>query len=121
MLLADAVYKDRDTGKTVLAGVFDEITTDPGKMTFTARAWLYLSLTDVSGKVDLVLRYVDLDTNEVLHEYGRAVIESNDRLATVEATIPLPFLPVPRSGTYAMELYSFGERVGSLRITAHTG
>jgi Family of unknown function (DUF6941) len=119
MLLADAMYKDGATGKTVLAGIFDEITIDSKACSFTAPAVLYLSLTDICGEVDLVLRYVDLKTNQVLHEFKTGRVRGEDRLATMEAAIPLHFLPVPHAGVYALELFSGGQLLGSLRLTAH--
>jgi len=118
MLLVDAFSKDEKTGKTNLTGIFDDISIERPAHEFTAPAWVYLSLTDLLGTVAFIIRWIDLSSGEVLREYGPAVLRSEDRLATLEVTVRLPALPVPRSGSYAMELYSFDERIGSVRVTA---
>ncbi len=78
---------------------------------------LYLSLTEVIGHIQLRLRYVDLDDNQVLFEIEMEAT-SSDPLRTMEYTLPLPSLPAPHTGVYVLELLFGEEPLGSLRITA---
>ena len=118
MLLVDAIRKDEKTGKTDLTGIFDAIEVPHTSHEFSRQAWIYLSLTDMFGTVDLVIRWIELSNGQVLSEHGPSLVRSEDRLASVEVVVRLPVLPVPHSGSYAIELYSFGERIGSVRVTA---
>lgn|SRR5262245_29310111 len=118
LLLADNVYSDAETGKRVIAGVFDsiflpEIPGDYWKVTCA-----YISLTELRGRVETMLRYVDLDSNEILMENGPTVIEQNDPIASVDFTVSVPPLPVPHQGVFALEVHANNELIGMLRITA---
>jgi hypothetical protein len=77
----------------------------------------FISLTDVHGQVPLELRFVDLANGGVLISTTFRVA-SDDPLATIEAVVPMPPLPTPHAGVYALELLSESEPLGSLRITA---
>lgn len=81
----------------------------------------YVSLTELRGKVEIVLRYVDLDSNEVLMENGPTIIEQADPIASVDFTIAVPPLPVPHERVFALEVHANDELVGMLRITAALG
>jgi hypothetical protein len=118
ILLADAVYTDVETGKRVIAGVFDNIAVKQFPTEHQRQTWVYLSFTDIRGKVAFSLRYVDLLTNEVLMDNGPNEIECGDPLATLDGWVPLPFIPLPHPGVYALEVHSCDELIGALRITA---
>jgi len=45
-------------------------------------------------------------------------VSSDDPLKTVEAILPVPPLPTPHPGVYALELYCDDESLGALRVTA---
>jgi hypothetical protein len=77
----------------------------------------FISLTDVRGNVPLELRFVDLANGGILLSTTFRVA-SDDPLATIEAVVPMPPLPTPHAGVYALELLSESEPLGSLRITA---
>ena len=77
----------------------------------------FVSLTDVHGTTDLELRYVDLADQNVLMMLKFRVF-SDDPLKTVEAILPVPPLPTPHPGVYALELVCKEEPLGSLRIAA---
>ena len=131
LLLADRIYKDT-TGKHIIAGTFN-------KMVFTKRGaepkkveidgeekqlvlgggqagspYAYISLTELRGKIQCVLRYVNLEQDKALFQTHFA-IESTDPLQTVELVLPMPRLPlVP--GVHALELLCDDEPIGSHRI-----
>jgi hypothetical protein len=77
----------------------------------------FISLTDFRGPTDLELRYVDLTDQGVLLMLKFRVF-SDDPLKTVEAILPVPPLPTPHPGVYALELLFNEELLGSLRVTA---
>lgn len=130
LLLADHVYDDKLTGKKVIAGTFNMIVVGqikpkeaadgktvsiPGGMS-VGSPYAYFSLTDVVGRLDLDMRYVDLTDHKVLLKAGIAV-QCEDRLATIEGVLPMPALPTPHPGVYALELLCSDELIGSLRVT----
>jgi len=142
LLLADHVYQDRATGKHVISGTFrtlnvvrrsedtkstEEDTQSPDSCGLVAKRpqevmqagspFVYFNLTDVHGEVHLVLRYVDLTTNEVLFQ-ANVTVQSEDPLIPAEVFSPLPVLPVPREGPYALELLWDDEPLGYYRIVA---
>jgi len=102
LLLADAVYTDGDTGKQVIAGVFNTISAHEEMRAFRQKTCAFVSLTDVRGKTDITLRYVDLTTNQVLMSFGPVFIECEDPLDTVDLPIRVPLLPIPHSWPFAL-------------------
>lgn len=133
IIVADHVYSDRVTGKQVVAGIFHNINIVPRVVKEVneetgeshvmvpqggyraGSPFAYLSLTDVVGAQEFVLRYVNLSDEQVLFQY---VIrgESKDRLAPVEIVVPLPMLPADKPGNFALELLWKGEPLGAYRI-----
>lgn len=133
LLLADHVYRDKETGKAVIAGVFDRLAVvrqapegaEPARegplrvpLTQVLRAgnpFAYISLTEVRGRIQVQLRLVRLETNEICFASNAIVVESDDPLKTVQLVLPVPILPqIP--GTYALELLCAGELVGAHRV-----
>jgi hypothetical protein len=75
----------------------------------------YVSLTEINGHRSFELRYVDLNENNVLFTFEFQV-DCRNPLETVQLTLPLPVLPVPHEGAFALELVCEGELLGSHRI-----
>jgi hypothetical protein len=132
LLLADHVYQDRGTGKHVVAGIFSGMgfipkgakpkqppgdgSSVPARSLIRAGSpFAYLSLTEVHGTRTIELRYVDLSTNDVLLSTTFQV-KCNDPLETVEVALPLPSLPAPHAGVFALELLCEGTWLGSHRV-----
>lgn len=118
LLLADNVYTDAETGKRVIAGVFDSIMLPEIPGHFPQDTCVYVSLTAVRGEIDVMLRYVDLDTDEVLIEHGPTKLSSDDPVASLDFFAPMPPLPVPHEGVFALEVHVGEELIGMLRIKA---
>lgn len=118
LLLADNVYTDAETGKRVIAGVFDSITLPEIPGDFPQVTCVYVSLTAVRGEIEVMLRYVDLDSDEVLMEHGPTKLSSDDPVASLDFSAPMPPLPVPHEGVFALEVHVGDELIGMLRITA---
>ena len=74
----------------------------------------YISLTEIRGTVDCILRFVFLSSDEAVFQCGFQ-IDCKDPLQTVELTLPLPSLP-HKAGVYALELLCNGEPIGAHRV-----
>jgi hypothetical protein len=131
LIVADNVYRDGRTGKHIISGTFDKLffsrtnLNQPmvvdGKPKLmggmdSGSPYAYLCLTNVRGDTKLMLRYVDLGDNSQLFE-GEIRVTAQSPLDTVEAILPLPRLPVPHPGMFALELLYEDEPVGLRRIT----
>ncbi len=129
MLLADYVYQDRESGKKIIAGVFDRVAVrkrrppdepPPAQVPMNdvrqaGSPYAYISLREVRGRIPLEFRLVSLDSNEVLFRAARMEVVCDDPLKTVELVLPVP--PLPRTpGHYALELLYENELIGSHRV-----
>jgi hypothetical protein len=135
LLLADHVYQDRATGKTVVAGVFDRLwikraTPTPTEATGekpgarvipvqdvqqAGSPYAYINLREVRAGTSIELRFVGLESNEVFYRSNPIPIPCDDPLKGVELVIPVPRLPMD-PGTYAFEVLCEDELIGSHRI-----
>ncbi len=79
--------------------------------------YAFISLTDVHGPTLLEMRYRDLSTEAILFGISFQVA-SEVPLDTGEAVVPVPPLPTPHAGVFALELLAENELLGALRITA---
>ena len=142
LLLADHVYQDRSTNKMVVAGIFNRINLRPiatviepskqagaeggireiplNQVISAGSPYAYLSMTDIWGEQAFELRFVALEDNQAIMGL-QFKVQSNDRLATVEACFPLPPWQISKAGVYALELLHNSDLLGSLRITAEMG
>lgn len=116
LVLADHIYVEQ-TGKKIIAGVFNRLWSDKFPTKLNRPTWAYVCLTDVQGSVPISLRYTDLRTNEVLLGTKPIIAKSTDPLASGELVVEVPPLPMPHEGTYAFEVFAEDESIGSLRIT----
>jgi hypothetical protein len=132
LLLADHIYQDKKTGKHVIAGTFnkmllvkdgakpenveidgEEKRLVPGGLQ-SGSPYVYVSLTEVRGKIQCVLRYVNLEQDKALFQI-RLEIECANPLETVELVLPMPALPLV-AGVHALELLCEDEPIGSHRV-----
>jgi hypothetical protein len=141
ILVADQVYQDRRSNKMIVAGIFNSLASfkrpekesdkpetppenlgekrfKPHEIQRAGSPFCYLNLTGVHGTVELELRYVDLSDNNVLFKIG-FFVKANDPLENIECAMPIPSLPKPHvPGSYALELMTGDELIGSHRIKA---
>lgn len=133
LLLADKIYDDRTTGKKVIAGTFNRLLIAPnvkfepiegadGNTTLQMPGGMeagspsaYFSVTECRGQLRFELRYVDLSDDKV-YLSTEINVECNDPLLTIEAVVPMPKLPTPHPGAFALELLCNDEPIGSLRV-----
>jgi hypothetical protein len=133
LLLADKIYEDKATGKKIVAGIFNRLllvpglktqraTDDAGNETMRVPGGMnpgspsaYFSITDFEGTAPFLLRYVDLKDSKVLLQIDLQ-ISCKDRLETIEVVLPMPVLPRPHKGVYALELLCKNEPIGAVRV-----
>ena len=135
LLLADNVYHDAQTGKNVIAGTFNKLTIlrsnegdegkppedgeGPKRITEVRQAgnpYAYINITDVRGEIALELRYVHLESHEVVFKASSPiVVKTKSPLDTVEVVIPVPMLP-RKPGVYALEVLCENELLGAHRV-----
>lgn len=77
--------------------------------------YAYVSLTEIHGQRSFEMRYVDLSLNNVVFAFEFKV-DCRNPLETVQLSLPLPVLPVPHEGVFALELLCEGNLLGSHRI-----
>jgi hypothetical protein len=104
LIFADRVYRDAETKKWIIAGVFNTI----GFRSFPARYdWLEVlfQITNVSQKVDLHFRIEEAATGKSLVDVG-GPIASPSPLNVVEQKVVLRGLKFPEAGKYWIQLVS---------------
>lgn len=132
LLVADHAYEDKVTGKKIVVGIFNKVRYRPHKSLteneqseqrnviqggmHAGSPYAYLNITEVHGSANLELRYVDLSDRSVIFNKDFPV-ECDDPLATLEFIFPMPRIPTPHSGVFALELLCDGDPMGSHRIT----
>lgn len=147
LLLADHVYRDADTQKHIICGVFGQVyftttkntATKPGSNTDEGDAevegaakeitapmesvrragspYAYISLTEVHGTKRFELRYIDLQDFSVLLK-AEFDVHCENPLLNVQLVMPLPHLPTPHPGTFVLELLCENTMLGSHRVLA---
>ena len=116
LILADLVHRDRETLKTTILGTFNELQSPDFPSTMDQLTYAFMQLTNVRGRVDIALRYVDLSDNKVLLECQGITISGRDPLATVEFAIQIPPYPMPHEGVYVFEVCANDDVIGAKRI-----
>jgi hypothetical protein len=105
MIVCDLVWRDPTSQKFAILGVFSMLRADEFPLVYP-RIAVYTVLTEVRGKVPLLLRVVD--TNEEFETVGevRTEIESNDPIANFEIIVNLNSVTFPEPGEYRVQLYA---------------
>ncbi|MCH7812621.1 MAG: hypothetical protein IID40_01240 [Planctomycetes bacterium] len=117
LVLADHVYIDAQSGKKIIAGTFNTLRPKEIPSVSGQAAQAFVSVTNIHGALELVLRYVDLEDNRVLCESQPIKVVCDNPLSTVDLVVPLPPLPMPHEGVFAFEVYTGSHLLGSLRVT----
>jgi hypothetical protein len=117
LLLADHIYTDQ-SGKRVICGTFSRIFCSQFPTLTSFSCFAFVLLVDVVGEVELQLRLVSLDDNEILMESSKAKIRSESPLTPLDIVFQIPPLPLPREGIYSFECWTDGTMIGSVRLKA---
>ena len=101
------------TKKKSLIGIFDRLSTSafPTKRAVT----LYLKIADAQGRYELDIRFVHLNSGNVLAK-AEGKLEQSDRLASAELLIPFPPLQIGESGRYEFQVWANSTFLGSTTI-----
>lgn len=103
LLIAERVFRDRETGEWIIAGVFNTI--HVGELpTVHPRLEAFFQLTNVRKNVDLHFR-VEHASGTVVLEFGGAVTASTP-LQVVENRVVLKNVPFNRAGRHWVQLLS---------------
>jgi hypothetical protein len=94
---------DPSTGKKNLIGIFDRVFV---RSFPTTRAMsVYMKLTDAEGTYRLSVRYTQTSSGRVLGE-GRGEMKATDRLASADAILAFPPVPIPEAGRYEFQVWT---------------
>jgi len=119
LLLAERVYKDSDSGRYIVVGIFNGIRISerkPDAPNITAGSpWVYLNVTEVRKKTEFRLQYVNLKNDEVIMGC-KFEIDSDDPLQVHERGFSMPKPPLDE-GVHALELLVENFHLGRVRIT----
>lgn len=110
LLIADRVYRDRDSGKWVIAGVFSGLKTRllPTRLD---QLNVFFQLTNAGRSFDLRLRIEHAESGEVMFEMGGPMhVSPADPLRVIEHLVRLTDVLFRREGKYWIQLLS-GEEI----------
>lgn len=116
IVLADRIYTEQHTGKKIIAGTFNTLSSPEFPCDYHTTTFAYICATNVRGRAPMHLRYVDLKTNEILFRSGQFELSSKDPLASIELIVEVPPFPMPHPGVFVFEVVSREEPIGSYRI-----
>ena len=117
LVLADQVYVDRDTNKFIISGTFRQLLTAEIPGLLNRETYAYVCMTNVYGTINVHLRYIDLETNQVLLHSTELPVYASSPVETVELKIPIAPLPMPHEGVYAFEVHVGDEMLGAFRVS----
>lgn len=120
LVIADMVFRDPATGKFLIAGTFNTISSGgPFPKQYGRPFFAYLSLTGIHGQADLSFRFVDLEDYSVVVQSPSGLrVEAPNPLEVAEAGLQFPNLPLPKPGTYALEVHMASEH-GDALLASH--
>ncbi|MGM0443661.1 MAG: DUF6941 family protein [Fibrobacterota bacterium] len=115
IVVADHYYRDIQTGKGILAGIFNTISAREFPMR-NIRMAVYLAFTDVAraGKIGLKFSNPEGDFSVTLPDWEIAA--PNERHAVVEIGGNLGGMSLPRPGMYELSITWDGEELQARRI-----
>ena len=114
-LVCDVAVQDPSTGKKNLIGIFDmvHVSEFPTRRALT----LYCKIVDAEGSYNFDVRYVRVDTGEVLAR-TKGEVTIKDRLISSDMHLPFPPLQLPAIGRYEFQIWANSMFLGSTSIEA---
>mgnify|MGYP000371374738 CR=1 FL=1 len=116
IILCDQVIKDLHTQKVTIVGSFSRIFARKFPAMHNHCA-IYVALTDGQGTYEGEFRFVFAETDETVFA-AKGEFKLDDPLQVAELNFTIAALPLPRPGTYRIEFYADGERLGGRRFVA---
>lgn len=114
LLICDQVIDDKLTNKKSAIGIFNTIIV-VGLPATINQVSILASLTEISSRVDLELRFVR-DTDNMVLFNGRGSVDAPNPLAVVDLVFAMHGVRVPEAGQYAFEMLANGEILGRRRF-----
>lgn len=114
LLICDQVIDDKLTNKKSAIGLFNAVLVPQMPATIHQIA-IMASLTDITGRIQLQLRFVRDSDNEVLFQ-THGPVEAPSPLATVDLVFTMQGVRIPAAGQYAYELHCGGEILSRRRF-----
>ena len=114
-LVCDVAVADPSTGKKTLVGIFDRV--NVSQFPTKRRMSLYIKVTDAEGYYEFEVRYVQVNSGQVLAE-AKGEMHSNNRLISLDLHIEFPPLPIPEAGRYEFQAWANSMFLGSTFIDA---
>jgi hypothetical protein len=114
LLICDQVIDDKLSNKKSAIGIFNTIVV-PKLPTSIHQMSLLASVTEITGRAELEIRFVRDADNAVLFS-GKGAVEAPNPLAVVDLLFAMQGLRVPDAGQYAFELLAGGEILGRRRF-----
>jgi len=106
-LVCDTIIIDSLTGKKSIIGAFTHL----WAKTFPCQhpqVGVYFSLTDAEGKYSFDIQLIYLDKDQMVGKGSLPPIEIQNRLATHDFGVNIPYLVFPGPGKYEFRLYADG-------------
>ncbi len=119
LLLADHIYRDQDSGKYVVAGVFHQMNVNKFPSNFSRTIGIFASIYGLTGKAAIDIEFVDLLDEEVLMSTNAMEIFCENPNSPVEFAIEVPPLPLPHPGQYLFRLIANGTLLGSTALNVN--
>ena len=101
-LVADQVFR-QDNGKWCVIGIFENILA-PRYPTIHPSMGLYVKLADAHGSYDVRLEFKD-SSGKCLAFFEGMQLEASDRLAEPGFGFQVHQLPIPKAGTYFINIF----------------
>ena len=114
LLICDQVIDDKLSNKKSAIGIFNTIVV-PKLPTSINQMALLASVTEITGRAELEIRFVRDADNVVLFS-GKGAVEAPNPLAVVDLLFAMQGLHIPDAGQYAFELLAGGEILGRRRF-----
>lgn len=113
-LLADAIYRDAETGKFVVAGTFHQLNVAAVPATFGRTIGVFASLGGLIGTRVIQLAFLSNPAGDVLLQ-TQFEVSSADGLP-VDFALEVPPLPLPYAGRYRFLLLTDGLLLGEIPL-----
>ena len=115
VVLADHVYQDRETGKYVVAGTFNQLRGHEFPCELTTPVHLFCVLTSVSAPTAVSMRFVSSE-EQIVMSSSAVTITCRDPQQTIEFALPVPSLRLPAPGWYRLVLFIDDTPRGFVRL-----
>lgn len=106
-LICDTIIIDSLTGKKSLIGTFTHLWAKSFPC-HHPQVGVYFSLTDAEGTYGFEIQLVYLDKNQTVGKGSLPAINIQNRLATHDFGVNIPYLVFPAPGRYEFRLYAEG-------------